>query len=149
MRIKKNFRAGFGLGQIMATLLVVLPTLAFSVTFLIEYWKVMQVDNRLKLIASMASDFADQRSELRAFSDTDSTDFITAASKLCPKGRTIPITALRAATDAPKGIIDITVKYTTPADATYFKSKVISTNMKTYAFDKDSNMSVVLTCPTN
>ncbi|MDF1876850.1 hypothetical protein JHD47_03355 [Sulfurimonas sp. SAG-AH-194-L11] len=151
MKTKKSFRNAFGLGQIMATLLVVLPTLAFSVTFMIEYWSIMQIDYKLKLIANMGSTFANSRTDLRNWSDgsggnaSDLNSFIASASSLCPGGKTLQFGPV--SDGSMKGEIDITVQYTTP-EGTYLGTKTLSTNIKTYSYH-DQNMSVVLTCPTN
>ena len=145
-RVYKSFRNALGLDQIMATLLVVLPTIAFSVTMLISYWSIMQIDYKLKLIANLASDFANSREELRTFGDTSTARFVTQASSLCPGGNTIVFSNLIDA-NAPDEI-SITVEYTTPASNTYFASKKISTHIQTYSFH-DQNMSILLTCPTN
>jgi len=149
-RSSKNWRNALGLGQIMATLLVVLPTIAFSVTFLIAYWNVMQVDYRLKLIANLAADFSNSRMDLRDFSNgsgSDATDFAAfkvSASRLCPGGRTIGFSDLVNAASANE--VFITVTYTTPASDTYLGGTVINTQIQTYSYH-DQNMSVVLTCP--
>lgn len=132
-----------GFGQIMAMLLVVLPTIAFSVMFILAYWNVMQIDNRLKLIANLASDFANYREDLRDFTDEEGQRFITRASALCPGGKTIEITS----SDTTKGEISVTVIYVTPATDTYLAGKTLTTNMQTYSY-KDQNMSAILTCPT-
>lgn len=146
MRIRnRSWRKGFGLGQIMATLLVVMPTLAFSVMFLFAYWNVMQIDYKLKLIANMAADFANSRTELRIFGDAETIAFSTRASTLCPAGTALnfsPITDGNA-----KDEISITVEYTTPATDTYMASKKLSTNIQTYSYH-EQNMSITLTCLT-
>lgn len=141
MKTKTSWRRGFGLGQIMATLLVVLPTMAFSIMFLISYWNVMQVDYKLKLIADIASEYASNSEDLSSYSTTD----FTQASQLCPKGQAITVGTV--AYDGPKDIISITVEYTTPASDVYLANKKLSTNIQTYSYH-EQNMSVVLTCPT-
>ena len=139
-KAKTTWRNGLGLGQIMATLLVVLPTIAFSVTFLLSYWNVMQVDYKLKLIANKAADFYNS---IEDTSDINTTNFVKSISRLCPQGRTVVITSGTAPT---KGEISIVVKYTTPATDTYLSNQNISTQMQTYSYH-DQNLSVVLTCP--
>jgi len=151
MKNRHSFRKAFGLGQIMATLLVVLPTLAFSVTFMIEYWNVMQIDYKLKLISNMYADFANTREDLRDFTDgsgsiaSDSAAVTQSISQLCPGGRTAVIGPVT--NGSMKGEVAITVEYTTPAGL-YLGSKKLSTVMKTYSYH-DQNMSVTITCPTN
>ena len=147
-KTKKTWRNGFGLGQIAATLLVVLPTIAFSVTFLISYWNVMQVDYKLKLIANMAADFANSSEDPQSdFSSLDASggDFITSVSKLCPQGSTITVDSSVGDADT-TGEISIVVLYTTPSTDTYLADTNISTKIQTYSYH-DQNMSVTLTCP--
>ncbi len=133
-----------GFGQIMATLLVVIPTLVFSVTFLLSYWNVMQIDYKLKLIANMAADYANEQEDINNFSDGNAS-YISSVSKLCPGGNTIIVGPLADNNDT--GIISITVDYTTPATDNYLASEHIRTNIQTYSYH-DQNMSVTLTCPT-
>lgn len=145
MRTKKSWKNAMGLGQIMAMLLVVLPTIAFGVTFILAYWNVMQIDNRLKLIANLSSEFTNYREDLRDFSDEESDNFKTRASSLCPGGQAIEFTSINDG--AAKGEISITVVYVTPSTDHYFTNQTISTNMQIYSY-KDQNMSATLTCPT-
>ena len=141
---RNSFRNALGLDQIMATLLVVLPTIAFSVTMLLSYWSVMQADYKLKLIANLASDFANSQENTIVVTDTDVVSFISKASTLCPSGGPIAFTSNDPGTEP--GVISITVNYTTPSSNTYFADKAISTRIETYSFH-DQNMSIVLTCP--
>ncbi len=143
MKNRKS-RKGFGLGQIMATLLVVLPTLAFLITFMIDYWSVMQNDNRLKLIANLASTEFDGLEDLstKGLSEYTSTqDWSILKSKLdqlCPSGNIV----LKPREDAQKGIVNIVVSY--DHNGRYFK-KTISTNMSTYSYH-DQNATIKLVC---
>ncbi len=139
------FKNAIGLGQIMATLLVVLPTIAFSVTFLLSYWNVMQVDYKLKLIANLASEYANSKKDLTTFEGEKFEAFVQRASSLCPKGETITFDT--PTYSGPKGIVSITVEHTTSVDDFYLANKRISTNMQTYSYH-DQNMSVTLRCPT-
>jgi len=145
MKSKRGFRNALGLGQIMATLLVVLPTLAFSVTFLLSYWNVMQIDYKLKLIANISADYANNSEDLTSFTGEEFTAYVASASALCPDSKTIVFSA--PSYTGEKGIVSITVEYTTPADDVYLANKRISTKIQTYSYH-DQNMSVTLTCPT-
>ncbi len=138
----KSWRNGLGLSQIMATLLVVLPTLAFSVTMIIEYWAVMQADYRLKLVTNLTSNFLDSSGNLpRTISDTVGyTNYETAVNDLCPANTDIEFTQ---GVDNVKGEISVTVKYI--HNGTYFKNKTITSKMHTYSLH-DKNISVVATC---
>jgi len=142
---KKTWRNGLGLGQIMATLLVVVPTIAFSVTFLLAYWNVMQVDYKLKLIANIASEFANSSSNPQGdFANLNSTSLFSMANKLCPMGTTIAVNG--AIVDANSSdVISIVVSYTTPTSDAYLGGTVVSTNIQTYSYN-DQNMSVSLQC---
>jgi len=148
MRTRKNWRNAIGLGQIMATLLVVLPTIAFSVTFLISYWNVMQVDYKLKLIANLTADYVNAEEDLSSaiFTGSDFANYSATASSLCPNGSSLVVGT--PSYTGPKGVVSITVQYTTPADDAYLKNKLISTKIQTYSYH-DQNISVVITCPTS
>lgn len=145
MKSRLSFRNAIGLGQIMATLLVVLPTLAFSVTFMLSYWNVMQVDYKLKLIANMAADYANNQKDLTQFSGEGFTNFTDSISKLCPKEAEVVFDT--PTYDGAKGIVSITVEYTTPESDNYLGGKLLSTNIQTYSYH-DQNISVTLRCPT-
>ena len=133
MRNKNRCRNAFGLGQIMATLLVVLPTMAFIVTFMIDYWSIMQEDYKLKLIANQASQKADNMEDLSSF-DMNADD-------LCPNGTHLTFSNKKDADEA--GKIDIVITYT--HNGPYLKNKLLSTSMHTYSYH-DQNMSIIGTC---
>lgn len=145
MKSRASWRNAMGLSQIMATLLVVLPTLAFSVTFLLSYWNVMQIDYKLKLIANMTADYSNNKKDLTVFEGESFTNFVSTVSKLCPKESTVIFEA--PTYSGPKDIVSITVEYTTPQDDIYLANKLLSTNIQTYSYH-EQNMSVVLRCPT-
>ncbi len=133
MRNKHRCRKAFGLGQIMATLLVVLPTMAFIVTFMIDYWSIMQEDYKLKLIVNQASQKADNMEDLSSF-DLDADD-------LCPNATHLVFSKAKDADT--KGRIDIVIAYT--HNGPYVKNKLLSTSMHTYSYH-DQNMSIIGTC---
>ena len=134
----KSWRNGLGLSQIMATLLVVLPTLAFMITLLIEYWSVMQADYRLKLVANIASDYSNQLQDSSTF---DLNAFSDAADDLCPGASKIKEDS--KTNNSKSGQISIKVDYT--FNGTYFKNKTLTTSIYTYSFN-DQNMSITLKC---
>ncbi len=140
MKSRKGWRGGFGLSQIMALLLVVLPTIAFIVTLIFDYWSVMQADYKLKLIANMASGYYNSKEDI-----TDTTDINTSlmnkASILCPSGTTLSESSRE--NNESEGVINLNVEYL--HDGTYFKNKTLSTNIITYSYH-DQNLSAVLTC---
>lgn len=138
---KSSLRRGFGLSQIMATLLVVIPTLAFLVTMMFDYWAVMQADNRLKLIANMASTELDGLEDL---SDTglggeDWTVLFNQLDKLCPGSTKI---AYKSRADAGEGIVEVIVSYKHLGP--YFEN-TLSTSMSTYSYH-EQNATINLTC---
>jgi len=133
MRNRHKCHAAFGLGQIMATLLVVLPTMAFIVTFMIDYWSIMQEDYKLKIIANQASQKADNAEDLSSFSMN--------ADDLCPNATHLVFSNKKDA--AKKGRIDIVINYT--HNGAYLKNKLLSTSMHTYSYH-DQNMSITGTC---
>ncbi len=140
MKTKHNFRNGFGMGQIMAMLLVVLPTLAFIITLMIDYWSVMQEDYKLKLIANQVSTVLDSQQDLRA-ANLNTTLSTQIGSNLCPRGTTI---SFSAPADAPTlGQVIVTIKYT--HNGHYFKNKTLNTQMQTYSYH-DQNISITGTC---
>lgn len=147
MRNKRGFRGGFGFAQIMATLLVVLPTLAFMIVILFDYWSVMQADYRIKLVANLTSEYAIARANLRDFTNgsggpaTDYQAYLSRVNQLCPANTNITVTKL---TDAPNlGEVDVVVKYT--YNGTYIKNKTLVTRMDAYSY-QDQNASIEIIC---
>jgi len=140
MRNKQGWRKGLALGQIMATLLVVLPTMAFIVTFIIDYWSLMQADYKLKLIANMSSVYYISKEDITDTSDV-TTALLTQASGLCPN--TTTLTQASAVDNASAGTVEVIVRYV--YNGTYLTNKTLSTNMITYSYN-DQNRTVVLTC---
>jgi len=140
MRTKVSWRKGLGLSQIMATLLVVLPTMAFIVTFIVDYWSLMQADYKLKLIANMSSVYYISKVDITDTSDI-STALLTQASGLCPNSTTLSQTS--AISNASSGTVEVIVRYV--YNGTYLTNKVMSTNMITYSYN-DQNRTIVLTC---
>ena len=140
MSVKRSFRGAFGFGQMMASLLVVLPTIAFSTTFLIDYWAVMQSDHRLKLVAKVASQYYDSKINVSDVTDIDEK-LLNLGTSLCPGGRSMVVTS--SGENSAANLIDIKVQYT--YNGTYFKNRNLSTNSITYSYH-EQNLSVVLTC---
>ena len=141
MRNKVTWRNALGLSQIMATLLVVLPTIAFIVTFIFEYWNVMQADYKLKLIATMSADFFNSKQDMGEINATDEGVFFTTISNWCPSDSNVSSADY---SEAATGDINITVKYEVYTGM-YLKGNVIGTNMITYSYH-DQNSSILLIC---
>lgn len=86
MNNKTAWRKGFGLAQIMAMIVVVIPTSLFIMTLLFDYWAAMQLDNRLKLMshrAVMAINSAELLDNAFAFSAEEKA----LLQSLCPSGK--------------------------------------------------------------
>ena len=143
MRNKQTWRKGLGIAQIMATLLVVLPTIAFIITLILEYYTVMQADYKLKLIANLAADYVNSKEDTTDWSDLN-TKFLDPANanQLCPNGSTLSVKS--ASNDQPNGQISITVEYPY-TQAVYISDKTLSTSMITYSYH-DQNLSTILEC---
>jgi Flp pilus assembly protein TadG len=143
MNTRSNWKKG-DLGQIMATLLVVLPTLAFSVTFIISYWRVMQADYSIKLVANLAADYVNEQQDTTDIQSLSGySAFKNVASNLCPANSNLTYTS--GDNNGSKGIISITIKYTTPNTLAYLKNKKLATKIETYSFH-DQNLTAVFTC---
>jgi len=138
---KSRLRRGFGLGQIMATLLVVLPTLAFLVTFMFDYWAVMQADNRLKLIAFMSSTHLDGLEDLSnaGLGKQDWTILFAELDKQCPGSTNI---VYKGRADANSSIVEVIVSFN--HSGPYF-NRTISTSMSTYSYH-EQNATINLVC---
>ena len=145
MKNRHSFRNAFGMGQIMAMLLVVLPMLAFIMTLMIDYWSVMQEDYKLKLIANQASRVLDSEQDLQDLHDLNTTALTKLTNKvgsnLCPRNTTISFSNTADANQS--GLINITVEYV--HNGAYFKNKTLSTQMQTYSYH-DQNISITGTC---
>jgi hypothetical protein len=141
MRNRALWRHGFGLAQIMAVLLVVLPTIAFIITFLIDYWAVMRVDNNLKLITNMATSQFNNSTDLS--SDPTDVQLRTTLSTFCPKNTAISFTGSRAGDANAKGVITVNASYT--YNGTYLKNQTITAKMSTYSYH-DQNATINLVC---
>ncbi|ADN09895.1 hypothetical protein [Sulfurimonas autotrophica] len=139
MKNRHSFRNAFGMGQIMAMLLVVLPTLAFVITLMIDYWSVMQEDYKLKLIANQTSMVLDSEEDLGA-ADLNTT-LNNNVNNICPRGTTLSFSTPQ---DAPTlGQVNVTIAYV--HNGPYFKNKTLNTQMQTYSYH-DQNISITGTC---
>jgi len=145
MRNKPSWRKGdMGLPQIMATLLVVLPTIAFITTLIFEYWTIMQADYKLKLIANMTADYVNSKEDATVWG-SDYTDFLANVNNnnLCPNGTTLGAKG-SFANDEAQGVMNITIEYKY-TKAVYITDKTLSTSMITYSYH-DQNLSATLEC---
>ena len=140
MKNKKGWRKGFGLAQIMALMLVVLPTMAFIIMFLLDYWAVMQADYRLKIIANKTAEFYNNIDDA---SNYDTTSLKKSLKSLCPGSNSTFTLTDTVGTASDTDDVSITITYT--HNGTYIKNKVITTGMKTYSYH-DINSTVTGSC---
>jgi len=140
MKNRRSFRNAFGMGQMMAMLLVVLPTIAFVVTLMSDYWSVMQEDYKLKLIANQVSTVLDSQQNLQ---DANLTTYLASRiNNLCPRGKSLNFSIPQNNASVP-GQVSVTINYV--HNGTYFKNKTLSTQMQTYSYH-DQNISITGTC---
>ena len=144
MRNRQGWRNALGLSQIMATLLVVLPTIAFIVTLILEYYTVMQADYKLKMIANLAADYVNSKEDTTDLADLN-TKFLDPvnAKRLCPNPTKLVLQSSDVTTQA-QGQISTTVEYSY-TKAVYITDKVLSTGMITYSYH-DQNLSATFEC---
>jgi Flp pilus assembly protein TadG len=138
MKTKPLFRAGFGFEQIVAFLLLVLPTLAFIIMLVIEYWSVMRIDNNLKLITMMLSNVAAEQKDVRD-DDAYSSVIDKINNGYCPRGTTLQNISKA---DNGKGEITISVEY--QFDGRFFSQKLVS-KLDTFSYF-DQNLTAVYEC---
>ncbi|MBA3026447.1 MAG: hypothetical protein FP820_08560 [Sulfurimonas sp.] len=141
MKNNRTFRGGFGLAQIMALLLVVLPTVAFIVTLLIDYWAVMRIDNNLKLMTNLATSKMNNITDL-SVSPSDAA-LETLLSSFCPNNKTVSLGGSRIGDGSAEGIITVNASYT--HNGTYLKNKTMTSTMVTYSYH-DQNATINLVC---
>ena len=137
MKSKLLFRKGFGIDTLMLFGLVVLPALVFIVFLIIEYWKIMRIDNNLKLIATMLTQKAVTMKNPR---DIKNTSVWNKANGYCPSGTSIGLKGTLG--DNAKGLITISVSYT--FNGTFFKPNMQSsiTNLSLH----DQNLTANVVC---
>ncbi len=135
---KALFRNGIGLDMILAFLLLVLPTLAFIILLITEYWSIMRIDNNLKLIANMVSQKAQQLQNAQNWQE-EYTSILNTASTYCPKGSNLVTKNLG---NNNKGEVTILVTYR--FDGKFF-DKTLSAKIDTLSYH-DQNLTATLAC---
>ncbi len=137
----RAWRSGFGFAQIIAMLLVVIPTLAFIVILLTDYWGVMRVDNNLILISNIMSRALDNEQNITNIKGSSmyKSAFKNAAS-LCPNHTSIQLVSQKP--NPSPNTIDVTVSY--GYKSRYF-NKNLQAHMITYSY-QDQNSSVKYIC---
>lgn len=134
---KALFRNGIGLDMILAFLLLVLPTLAFIVVLITEYWSLMRIDNNLKLIANMLSQKAQQLQDVRDWEAY--TSILATASTYCPNQSTL---VKKKVGENSKGDVSILVTY--QFDGKFF-DKTLSAKIDTLSYH-DQNLTATWAC---
>ncbi len=117
--------------------LVVLPALIFIVFLIIEYWKIMRIDNNLKLIATILTEkavFATDPDRTKIFGNT-----FDKAKNYCPKGTTLTQPVF---SDNDKGTVTVNVAY--QFDGAFFKPKIQAS--VTHLSYHDVNLTANLEC---
>ncbi len=107
MRNRVLFKKGFGIDTLMLFGLVVLPALVFIIFLIIEYWKIMRIDNNLKLITTMLTQKAVVLNDFGDYSVFG--DILNKAQGYCPVGTTLQTTSLD--NNNSEGVITVTVTY--------------------------------------
>ncbi len=138
MKNKPLFKSGFGIDTLMIFGFVVLPMLVFIVFLIIEYWRIMRIDNNLKLIANMLVQKAvtlDDFGDYSMFSDV-----LNKSNSYCPKNTSLK--ALSVENNNSKGLISVTISY--KFDGVFFKPdiKASVTNLSYH----DLNLTAHLAC---
>lgn len=146
MNNKPGWRKGFGFAQIMAMIVVVIPMTLFIITLLFDYWTVMQLDNRLKLMSHRAITAMNNSSDLSSAA-TLKTSMQTSGDwdmiqSLCPSS--MPALSLGNRSDMPKGQTKIEVVVTNyPLNR--LGNKTLHSAITSYSYN-DQNGSFQLEC---
>ncbi len=145
MKNKPQWRRGFGFAQIMAMILVVIPTSLFIITLLFDYWAAMQIDNRLKLMshrAITAINNSENLSSTTTLLASMTVDEQTLIGSMCPSS--MPNVTFTREGDMPFGQtrIETLVKYD---KFNHLGTKELSSIITSYSY-RDQNGSFKLEC---
>jgi hypothetical protein len=145
MKNRPKWRRGFGFAQIMAMILVVIPTSLFIITLLFDYWAAMQIDNRLKLMshrAIMAINNSEDLSSTNTLLASMTSDEQTLISSMCPSS--MPNVTFTREGNMPSGQtkIQTLVKYD---KFNRLGTKELSSIITSYSY-RDQNGSFKLEC---
>ncbi|MBN2869561.1 MAG: hypothetical protein JXK04_01235 [Campylobacterales bacterium] len=141
MSNKRHWRRGFGLAQIMALIIVVIPTAAFMITLLFDYWTAMQLDNRLKLMSHRAIMAINNAETLGAAYTLPEADREIVES-LCPASMRALVFARMD--DMPSAQTRITAQVMYDR-FNHLEAKVLSSTITSYSYN-DQNGSYLLEC---
>ncbi len=142
MSNKRHWRRGFGLAQIMALIIVVIPTTAFMITLLFDYWTAMQLDNRLKLMSHRAI-MAINNAETLGASFTLSESEEGVLSGLCPSSMpNLELTYLGEMEAPGQTRVAATVTYDR---FNHLEAKELASTITSYSYN-DQNGSYLLEC---
>lgn len=145
MNNKPGWRRGFGFAQIMAMIVVVIPTSIYMITILFDYWAAMQLDNRLKLMSHRAITAMNNAPDLSSMSalktSMTSTGDWNMINDLCPKDMTLSVISR---TDMPKGQTQV-IMAVTYDKFNHLETKELTSSIVSYSYN-DQNGSFKLEC---
>ncbi|MDD5717747.1 MAG: hypothetical protein PHW64_08065 [Sulfuricurvum sp.] len=146
MNNKPGWRKGFGFAQIFALMIVVIPTAIFLMTLLLDYWTVMQLDNRLKMMSHRAIMIINNESNLSSEANVKkSMDDLKAwgvLQSLCPSSKpTLKLSRVGEMNASQTKIEVVIAKY--PLNR--LGDKNLSSTITSYSY-KDQNGSFKLEC---
>jgi hypothetical protein len=129
----------------MATLLVVLPTTAFFLTLLFDYWSLMRIDNQLKLITYQVSGMLNNAPDLStteaAQSEMSESDRALLAS-FCPSS--MAQTTFVRIGDMPPGQTQVTGRVVYNR-LNHMGEKQLQSTLRSYSYH-DQNGSFLFEC---
>lgn len=125
----------------MAMIIVVIPTAAFIITLLFDYWTAMQLDNRLKLMSHRAV-MALNNAEALDGAYTLSAEDATLLASLCPASKKT-LEFIRVG-DMPSGQTQITALVTYDR-FNHLEAKELKSAITSYSY-RDQNGSYQLEC---
>jgi len=148
MNNKRGWRKGIGLPEMIAMIIVVIPTTIFMITLLFDYWALMRVDNQLKLIAHRtitALNNAEDLSSKDSAIDSMKPEEYEMIQSLCPPIK--PNIAFDRIGDMPFGQTKVEVMMTYD-NLNHLDPKQMSSSITSYSYH-DSNGSFTLECKGN
>ena len=129
------------LAQIMAMIVVVIPTSIFIITLLFDYWTAMQLDNRLKLISHRGI-MAINNAEVLDGAYTLPAADTTMLASLCPAS--MGAIEFKRVGDMPSGQTQITAQITYDR-FNHLGAKELKSTITSYSY-RDQNGSYQLEC---
>lgn len=128
--------------EIMAMLVVVIPTTIFIITLLFDYWTLMRVDNQLKLIAHRSVTAINNAVDASTAGSALSSSEKTIIEDLCPPA--FPVLAVSRVKDMPSGQIEINATITY-SGLNHMDDTTLSTVIASYSY-QEQNGSFAIEC---